>query len=53
MRWNDMVMLGLPRLRTNVMKIRHRNTQDVLSSVTISGGVAGMQPGRYTGAGRA
>jgi len=33
------------RLRTKAMKIRHRNTQDVLFSVTISGGVASMQPG--------
>ena len=33
------------RLRTKAMKIRQRNTQDVLFSVTISGGVASMQPG--------
>ena len=33
------------RLRTKAMKIRHRNTQDVLFSVTISGGVASLQRG--------
>ena len=33
------------RLRTKAMKIRHRNTQDVLFTVTISGGVAAWQPG--------
>ena len=33
------------RLRTKAMKIRHRNTQDVLFSVTISGGVASLQQG--------
>jgi len=33
------------RLRTKAMKIRHRNSQDVLFTVTISGGVAAMQPG--------
>jgi diguanylate cyclase len=33
------------RMRTKAMKIRHRNSQDVLFTVTISGGVAIMQPG--------
>ena len=33
------------RLRTKAMKIRHRNTQDVLFTVTISGGVAAWQAG--------
>jgi len=33
------------RLRTKGMKIRHRNSQDVLFTVTISGGVATLQPG--------
>ena len=33
------------RLRTKAMKIRHRTTQDVLFTVTISGGVAAWQPG--------
>ena len=33
------------RMRTKAMKIRHRNTQDVLFTVTISGGVATLQPG--------
>jgi diguanylate cyclase len=33
------------RLRTKAMKIRHRNTEDVLFTVTISGGVASMRPG--------
>jgi len=33
------------RLRTKAMKIRHRSTQDVLFSVTISGGVASLQQG--------
>ena len=33
------------RLRTKAMKVRNRSTQDVLFTVTISGGVAAMQPG--------
>jgi diguanylate cyclase len=33
------------RLRTKAMKIRHRNSPDVLFTVTLSGGVASMQPG--------
>ena len=33
------------RLRTKGMKIRHRNSRDVLFTVTISGGVATLQPG--------
>ena len=33
------------RRRIKAMKIRHRNTQDVLFTVTISGGVAAWQPG--------
>jgi diguanylate cyclase len=33
------------RLRTKAMKIRDRRTQDVVLTVTISGGVAAMQPG--------
>jgi diguanylate cyclase len=33
------------RLRTKAMKIRHRQTQDVLLTVTVSGGVAALRPG--------
>ncbi len=33
------------RTRTKAMKIRHRTTQEVLLTVTISGGVAEMRPG--------
>ncbi len=33
------------RIRTKAMKVRNRATQDVLFTVTISGGVAAMQPG--------
>ena len=33
------------RLRAKAMKIRNRNTQDVLLTITISGGVAAMRPG--------
>ncbi len=33
------------RLRTKAMKIRDRRTQDVLLTVTLSGGVAALQPG--------
>ncbi len=33
------------RLRTKAMKIRDRRTQDVLLTVTLSGGVAVLQPG--------
>jgi diguanylate cyclase len=33
------------RLRTKAMKIRDRRTQDVLLTVTMSGGVAALQPG--------
>ena len=33
------------RIRTKAMKVRNRVTQDVLFSVTISGGVAAMRPG--------
>ena len=33
------------RIRTKAMKMRNRATQDVLFTVTISGGVAAMQPG--------
>jgi diguanylate cyclase len=35
----------LVRMRAKAMKIRNRNTQDVLFTVTISGGVAAMQKG--------
>ena len=35
----------LVRARTKAMKIRNRKTQEVLLTVTISGGVAGMRPG--------
>jgi diguanylate cyclase len=35
----------LVRARTKAMKIRHRTTQEVLFSITISGGVAALQPG--------
>ncbi len=38
------------RLRTKAMKIRDRRTQDVLLTVTISGGVAVLQPGDDGGA---
>ena len=33
------------RQRTKAMKIRHRSTQEVLFTVTVSGGVAALQPG--------
>jgi diguanylate cyclase len=33
------------RARAKALKIRNRTTQEVLVTVTISGGVAGMQPG--------
>ena len=33
------------RLRTKAMKIRHRQSQDVLFTVTVSGGVAALQAG--------
>ena len=33
------------RIRTKAMKVRNRATQDVLFTVTLSGGVAAMQPG--------
>lgn len=38
-------MAELVRLRTRAMKIRDRRTKEVVLSVTISGGVAVMQPG--------
>jgi diguanylate cyclase len=38
------------RMRAKAMKIRNRNTQDVLFTVTISGGVAALQNGDDAGA---
>ena len=38
-------LAGQVRLRAKAMKIRNRSTQQVLFTVTISGGVAALRPG--------